>query len=161
MAVVMTEGKGTCQWGLRFSGLIGERIAAALGLDRMRAVVKRRRMRPGSMPAFTQTMPACVVAMEASCGAPYLGRLLMAQGHIVRHQTWQHVFAKLLIHGAWSILPTLATSATRLGDWLGALMQRVHKNAAVVALANTLARIVWVVLRRGKAFDAKAVKAAA
>ena len=54
---------------------------------------------------------------------------------------------KLLIHGARSVLPTLATSATPLGDWLRALMQRVHKNAAVVALANKLARIVWMVLR--------------
>jgi len=37
----------------------------------------------------------------------------------------------------------------------------VHKNAAVVALANKLARIVWVVLRRGEEFDATAVKAVA
>jgi transposase len=38
-------------------------------------------------------------------------------------------------------------------------MQRMHKNAAVVALANKLARIVWVVLRRGKEFDTAVVKA--
>lgn len=68
---------------------------------------------------------------------------------------------KLLIHGARSALPTLSTSATPLGDWLRALMQRVHKNAAVVALANKLARIVWVVLRRGEEFDAAAVRATA
>jgi hypothetical protein len=35
-------------------------------------------------------------------------------------------------------------------------MQRVHKNVAVVALANKLARIAWAVLRRGVAFDAAA-----
>jgi hypothetical protein len=29
----------------------------------------------------------------------------------------------------------------------------MHKNAAVVALANELARIVWVVLQRGAAFE--------
>jgi transposase len=68
---------------------------------------------------------------------------------------------KLLIHGARSALPSLATSATPLGSWLRVLMQRVHKNAAVVALANKLARIVWVVLRRGEEFDAAAVRAAA
>jgi transposase len=68
---------------------------------------------------------------------------------------------KLLIHGARSALPSLATSATPLGSWLRALMQRVHKNAAVVALANKLARIVWVVLRRGEEFDAAAVRTAA
>ena len=37
-------------------------------------------------------------------------------------------------------------------------MQRVHKNAAVVALANKLARIVWAVLRHGGTYDAGAVK---
>jgi transposase len=68
---------------------------------------------------------------------------------------------KLLIHGARAALPSLAASATPLGGWLRALMQRMHKNAAVVALANKLARIVWVVLRRGEEFDAAVVTAAA
>jgi hypothetical protein len=35
-------------------------------------------------------------------------------------------------------------------------MRRVHKNTAVVALANKLARIVWVVLRKGEEFNAAA-----
>jgi transposase len=68
---------------------------------------------------------------------------------------------KLLIHGARSVLPVLASSATPLGGWLQGLMKRMHKNAAVVALANKLARIVWVVLRRGTAFDAAATSNAA
>ena len=63
---------------------------------------------------------------------------------------------KLLVHGARSVMPALAASATPLGGWLRGLLARVHKNAAVVALANKLARIVWVVLRRGEAFDATA-----
>jgi transposase len=63
---------------------------------------------------------------------------------------------KLLIHGARSVMPTLATSATPLGGWLRGLLARVHKNAAVVALANKLARIAWVVLRRGEVFDTTA-----
>jgi transposase len=68
---------------------------------------------------------------------------------------------KLIIHGARSALPVLASNATPLGEWLRALMKRVHKNAAVVALANKLARIAWAVLRRGEEFDAGAVRAAA
>jgi transposase len=64
---------------------------------------------------------------------------------------------KLLIHGARSAMPSLARSATPLGRWVCALMERVHRNAAVVALANKLARIVWAVLRHGKAFNAAAV----
>ena len=63
---------------------------------------------------------------------------------------------KLLIHGARSALPILTASATPLGAWLRALVQRTHKNAAVVALANKLARIAWAVLRRGEAFNAGA-----
>ncbi|HEX5845800.1 MAG TPA: IS110 family transposase [Rhodoplanes sp.] len=334
---------------------LGKNSCSVVGLDHAGAVVKRRRMRPESIPGLTKTMPACIMAMEACCGAHHLGRLLRSQGHTVRlmspeyvrpyvkaqknddrdaeaiaeaatrptmrfvelkseerldvqtlhrvrdrlvgqrtalinqlraillergisvpqgrHKLEQHVVAmtasggdhslgprigrliddmraewleldrriaaldsefaaharsdadarrlatipgigvlnatallaaigngqtfargrdlaawlglvprqvttggrprlvgitkrgnkylrKLLIHGARSALPALATSATPLGGWLRALMKRVHKNAAVVALANKLARIVWVVLRRGEAFDAAAVRAA-
>jgi transposase len=58
-------------------------------------------------------------------------------------------------------LPALAAGATPLGSWLQALLKRVHKNSAVVALANMLARIIWVVLRRGVAFEAAAASNAA
>ena len=56
---------------------------------------------------------------------------------------------KLLIHGARAALPWVANSATHLGEWLRALLARAHKNTAVVALANKLARIAWAVLRTG------------
>ena len=36
-------------------------------------------------------------------------------------------------------------------------MSRAHKNAAVVALANKLARIAWAVLRRGQSFKTSTV----
>jgi transposase len=335
---------------------LGKNSCSLVGLDQAGAVVKRRRMRPESISAFTKTMAACVVAMEACCGAHHLGRLLAAQGHTVRlmspeyvrpyvkaqknddrdaeaiaeaatrptmrfvelkseeqldmqtlhrardrlvgertalinqlraillergstapqghRKLQQHLAAmldgdseaalsprmrqliddmraewlaldrriaalddefaacarsdadarrlatipgigvlnatalvaavgnaqtfargrdlaawlglvprqittggkprlggitkrgnkylrKLLIHGARSAMPMLSASATPLGGWLRGLLTRVHKNAAVVALANKLARIVWVVLRRGKAFDATAASAAA
>jgi transposase len=67
---------------------------------------------------------------------------------------------KLIIHGARSALPILASGPTPLGDWLRALLQRVHKNAAVVALANKLARIAWAVLRRGEEFTAATARTA-
>ena len=60
---------------------------------------------------------------------------------------------KLLIHGARSALPSLAASATSLGAWLRRLTARMHTNAAVVALANKLARIAWAVLRSGGVFN--------
>jgi transposase len=55
-----------------------------VGLDKAGSVIKRRRLRPEDIPAFAKSMPTCVVAMEACCGAHHLGRLLTAQGHTVR-----------------------------------------------------------------------------
>jgi transposase len=60
---------------------------------------------------------------------------------------------RLLIHGARAALPTLLESPTPLGGWLRGLIARMHKNAAVVALANKLARIAWAVLRHGRTFS--------
>jgi transposase len=60
---------------------------------------------------------------------------------------------KLLIHGARAALPTLLESPTSLGAWLRGLIARMHKNAAVVALANKLARMAWAVMRHGKTFS--------
>jgi transposase len=60
---------------------------------------------------------------------------------------------KLLVHGARAALPTLLESPTSLGAWLRGLTARMHKNAAVVALANKLARMAWAVLRHAKTFS--------
>lgn len=60
----------------------------------------------------------------------------------------------LLIHGARAALPSLSQSDTALGRWLKAMIERgVHRNAVVVALANKLARIAWVVLRKETSFE--------
>jgi transposase len=68
---------------------------------------------------------------------------------------------KLLIHGARAALPHIAARDTALGRWVKALLARAHKNIAVVALANKLARIAWAVLRRGAPFSATAQSIAA
>jgi transposase len=60
---------------------------------------------------------------------------------------------KNLIHGARTALPGLAKSDTPLGRWLRGLLARTHKNVAVVALANKLARMVWAVLTYGRTFS--------
>jgi transposase len=67
------------------------------------------------------------------------------------------VSRKLLIHGARAALPALSKSEAPLGGWLRALLSRMHKNAAVVALANKLARIAWAVLRRKETFKPSAI----
>ena len=67
---------------------------------------------------------------------------------------------KNLIHGARAVLPFLIERDTPLGRWLKGLLERTHKNAVVVALANKLARIAWAVLTSGRGFDAAHVVAA-
>ena len=66
-----------------------------------------------------------------------------------------------LIHGARAALPYVAERDTPLGRWAKELMSRTHRNVAVVAFANKLARIAWGVLQRRKPFQAKAVCLAA
>jgi transposase len=68
---------------------------------------------------------------------------------------------KQLIHGARAALPYVAERDTPLGRWAKALMTRAHRNVAVVAFANKLARIAWAVLRRGEPFAATGRPAAA
>jgi len=48
-----------------------------------------------------------------------------------------------------------------LGRWAKELISRTHRNVAVVAFANKLARIAWAVLQRRKPFQAEAVSVAA
>ncbi len=66
-----------------------------------------------------------------------------------------------LIHGARAALPHVAEHDTPLGRWAKGLMSRAHRNVAVVAFANKLARIAWAVLRRGERFAASGVSMAA
>ena len=59
------------------------------------------------------------------------------------------------IHGARAALPYVAERDTPLGRWAKALLERAHRNVAVVAFANKLARIAWAVVRRGERFAVK------
>jgi transposase len=60
---------------------------------------------------------------------------------------------KNLIHGARAALPYVVERDTRLGRWAKGLLARAHKNTVVVALANKLARIAWVIRAHGRVFD--------
>jgi transposase len=60
---------------------------------------------------------------------------------------------KLLIHGARAAMSPLASSNTRLGEWLRSLLTRAHRNTAIVAIANKLARIAWAVLQHRARFQ--------
>jgi len=66
-----------------------------------------------------------------------------------------------LIHGARAALPYVAERDTPLGRWAKGLASRAHRNVAIVAFANKLARIAWAVLRRGERFAVTGMPVAA
>ena len=63
---------------------LGKSSCSLAGLDETGRVVLRRRMRRETVIAYAAKLPACIVAMEACCGAHHMGRALAAQGHAVR-----------------------------------------------------------------------------
>jgi transposase len=67
---------------------------------------------------------------------------------------------RLLIHGARACVLHLDRTKDRLGAWINALQQRMHLNKVVIALANKLARIAWVILNRSGTLYLRQGKAA-
>jgi len=59
---------------------------------------------------------------------------------------------RLFVLGAQSVCRSARRDRHRFGDWLARLQTRVHRNVAIVALANKLARITWAVLAHGDAY---------
>uniref|UniRef100_UPI003AE3AB4F IS110 family transposase n=1 Tax=Paracoccus sp. T5 TaxID=3402161 RepID=UPI003AE3AB4F len=70
---------------------LGKNSCSVVGLDRAGAVVVRRRLRRKGVIAFASKVPACIVAMEACCGAHHMGRALAALGHEVRLMSPEYV----------------------------------------------------------------------
>ena len=70
---------------------LGKNSCSLAGLDATGAVVLRRRLSRGKLVAFVSRLPACVVAMEACCGAHHLGWVFAAQGHEVRLMAPEYV----------------------------------------------------------------------
>ena len=70
---------------------LGKNSCSLVGMDDHGAVVLRRRVRRDAVAAFTAKLPACVVAMEACCGAHHLGNLIAKQGHEVRLMSPEYV----------------------------------------------------------------------
>lgn len=66
----------------------------------------------------------------------------------------QHL-RRMLIHGARSVFMWSEKKQDNLSCWLQNLKGRTHNCKAVVALANKLARIIWVVLAHNTEFDVK------
>jgi transposase len=63
---------------------LGKNSCRLAGLNERGSVALRRRMRPSTIAVFAAKPAPCTVAMEACCGAHFLGHQLAAQGHTVR-----------------------------------------------------------------------------
>jgi transposase len=59
---------------------------------------------------------------------------------------------KLFVQGARSVMQRRAKQSSGLGAWLAQLTARTHRNVAIIALANKLARIAWAVLTRNEVY---------
>jgi transposase len=70
---------------------LGKNVCSLVGLDERGCVVLRRRLRRDGVAEFVGKLPACIVAMEACCGAHHLGRLFEADGHEVRLMSPEYV----------------------------------------------------------------------
>lgn len=70
---------------------LGKNVCSIVGLDASGKVVMRRRVRRETLIDFAGQLPACVVAMEACCGAHHLGRVFAVRGHDVRLMSPEYV----------------------------------------------------------------------
>src|SRR6202521_2194712 len=70
---------------------LGKNVCSIVGLDEAGVVTVRRRMTRDGVIKFAGSLPPCVMAMEACCGAHHLGRVLASQGHQVRLMSPEYV----------------------------------------------------------------------
>ncbi|MGQ7794689.1 IS110 family transposase [Faunimonas sp. B44] len=70
---------------------LGKNSCSVAGLDEMGRVILRRRLNRDGIVRLAAKLPACVMAMEACCGAHHLGRVLRDQGHEVRLMSPEYV----------------------------------------------------------------------
>jgi transposase len=66
---------------------LGKNVCSVVGLDATGAVEMRRE----TLIGFAEKLPACVVGMEACCGAHHLGRIFSSHGHDVRLMSPEYV----------------------------------------------------------------------
>src|ERR1700736_1983017 len=70
---------------------LGKNICSIVGLDASGAAVLRRRAKRETLIGLAAKLSPCIVAMEACCGAHYLGRIFAAHGHDVRLMSPEYV----------------------------------------------------------------------
>lgn len=70
---------------------LGKNSCSLAGMDATGAVVMRKRMTRDAIVTLAATLPPCVIAMEACCGAHFLGRTLALHGHTIRLMSPEYV----------------------------------------------------------------------
>ena len=70
---------------------LGKNACSVVGIDVAGAVILRRSMRLQTLIDYVAKLPACVIAMEACCGAHHLGRMFSAHGHDIRLMSPEYV----------------------------------------------------------------------
>jgi transposase len=70
---------------------LGKNVCSIVGLDSSGAVVMRRKVRRETLIGLAEKLPACLVAMEACCGAHQVGRIFATAGHDVRLMSPEYV----------------------------------------------------------------------
>ena len=63
---------------------VGKNSCSIAGMEPTGRIVLRRRLHRDSVVKLASRLPACVMAMEACCGAHHLRRVLQAYGHEIR-----------------------------------------------------------------------------
>lgn len=70
---------------------LGKNSCSLAGMDATGAVVMRKRMTRDAIVTYAATLPTCIIAMEACCGAHFLGRTLGLYGHTIRLMSPEYV----------------------------------------------------------------------
>jgi len=114
---------------------LGKNWIHMVGLDAEGRIVLHRRVRRERLLAQTVNLSACLIGMEACCGAHHLGRALEAQGHTVRLMPPQYV--KPFVKSNKNDYRDAEATAERICGWIRhELRHRLRRNGAVVGISG-------------------------
>jgi len=118
------------------------------------------------IPGFGPLVSTALTAAVGNAATFYKGRDLAAWLGLVprQHSTGgktrllgiskcgSEYLRRMMLHGARSVVMHVARKKSALGAWVEQLSARTHRNVAVVALANKMARIAWVILHKSERY---------
>lgn len=147
---------------------LAKNVFQVCALNQANKVLFNRSVRRAQFRSTIAKLEPTTIAVEACSSAHYWGRTFEAMGHQVLLIPAQHVtpfvrggkngdryLRTLMIHGARSVISLGLKNRPELAQWVQPIIDRRGFNKAVVALANKLARISWVIVTTGEPFDMK------